>query len=98
MAGPEPGQELVIRGAPGQDLRLRRPLEDLSRALGKVPGRPPVDVAGMPQQVPDLPGRARRDRRVQPGPLRGVGEQGTLEAQRVDVLGDLHEAYSARGS
>ena len=97
MAGPEPGEQLGVGRAATQYLRLRRPVEDLTGALGDVPGSPPVDVTGMPQQVPDLPGRARRHGRVEPGPFGRIGEQVALAAQHVNVLSDLHSGQlSAR--
>ena len=79
-----------------QDVRLRRAVEHGVRAFGDVPGRPAVDVPGVPEQVLDLPGRARRDRCVQAGPGGRVREQVSLSAQRVDVFGDFLQLSARR--
>ena len=97
VAVPEPGEQPGVVRAAAQDLLLGRTVEDLVRAFGDVPGGPPVDVAGVPQQVLDLPGRTRRDGGVEPGPFGRIGQPFALAAQGVDVLGDLHRGQlSAR--
>ena len=90
MARPEPVEQFGVGRAAAQYLLFRRPVQDVIRAFGNVPGGPAVDVPGMPQQVPDLPGRARRHGRVKPGPFGRIGEQVALAAQHVNVLSDLH--------
>jgi hypothetical protein len=49
-----------------------------------------MDVPGVPKQVLDQPGPARRHGRVQPGAFGRVREQVALAAQRVDVFGGFH--------
>ena len=80
MARAEPGKQFGIGRAALQDLWLRVPVEDGGGALDEVPCRPPVDVAGVAQQVLDEPRRAWRDRCVQAGPLGRAGEQGAVAA------------------
>ena len=96
VAGAEPGEQVRVGRAAAQNLVLGRPVEHGVRAFGDVPGRPPVDVPGVPQQVLDQPGRARRYGRVQPGAFGRVREQVAVAAQCVDVFGDLHAAIAAR--
>ena len=91
-ADAEPREQVRVGRAATQDVLLRRTVEHGVRALGDVPGRPAVDVPGMPEQVLDPPGRAGRDGRVQTGPGGRGREHVTLPAKRVDVLGDLHTA------
>ena len=97
MAVPEPGDQPGVVRAAAQDLLFGRAVEDLVQAFGDVPGGPPVDVAGVPQQVLDLPGRTRRNGGVEPGPFGRIGQPLALTAQGIDVLSDLHrDQLSAR--
>ena len=90
VTGPEPGKQLGIRGAASQDFRLGRPAEHSFRALGDVPRCPPVDVTRVPQEVFDLPPRAGRDGRIEPGSFCRLGEQPPLVPQYRQMLSDLH--------
>ena len=89
MAGAEGREEVGV----GRVARRIRPLAVRprhGRGHGDVPGGPAMDVAGMPEEVLNLPGRARRDGGVQAGRVGRVGQPGALVTQSGDVRRDLH--------
>ena len=90
MTVAEPADQGAIRRPPAEHLALGGLVgQHVLALLGDISGGPPVHVAQVAQQVLDLPGRARRHRRVQAGPLGRLGQQGSVPPQCRDVLVDL---------
>ena len=69
--------------------------DHLGPLLRDVIGRPAMDVARVPEQIPDLPSRAGAQVGVEARALCRVGEQDALLLQRHDVLTYLHPGHNA---
>src|SRR5262245_51801126 len=88
----EPGEQLVVFGPTGQDLRLRCPVDPPGMLLPHVSRCPSVHVAEVPEQLAHAPARAGGDRRVEPGALRGAGQELTFAPQARDVVRGVRRA------